>query len=842
MNVRRLVPAALLLLAIATPSAHAFVPQTITVDGINDFDPSNRIDMDAGDTEIKNWCTGDPENDAPMDLGSIYITNDNSFLYVGYFYERDCFTSPQPNLGMALDVNDAAGNVADRFGRKIAWNTVPFKPDYYMYDVLDGFNYEELQETNGAGGWVNISTQVNPSWGSGSNGLGIIEGGPSPVFVEYKLPLSVFDKLTVGGLVAGNTIHVEWWMTQDGTSKPPLDASFSDGVQTSTPTGTVFDVVTAVEMTGMHTYVIQALTDVTPPTVTAACATNFAVQPNKQFALTTTKVDVSFSEPVDLATAQNTANYAITNIGGATVTGAVRDGTVSSLVHLTLSGSIGAANLFRQVTVTGVKDQANNTIVNNGTTNRKTFFIQNLVFEGDFTVGLCKGVFAPADTFAVEGNLAPLSFALCDNAVMTDTNVDSTYTVTVPFCMQQGGNGKAEADLEWKFSRACSQFEPIGGNRAYHLTSDNGASATLTGFWNNDDPVNFTSKAIDVIFNVNTSLFGAGTVTLLGSQSPLSFTQPGAAMAPVGGNVYRATVRFPKCTAKNVQWKVDYNGVIECTGQGDRNVFLNDALFGIVGSAEGPITLPARGINRCTVTDKAVRVVFKVDSRIIRPDAIPPGDTIVVAATQPPLSFVTLPDPDGVMFDNGVSPDATAGDRVFTRQVTFPDSTPFNVEYKFWLNREDGLSPITGGPEFECAGVGNRTFQIDDVAYSVAVPQVRPLNYWSYCSDVTGVGDIDGAPRPGRIWAELQQNYPNPFNPVTTIRFELQQAGPTHLTVYDVAGRQIVDLLDGTLDAGQFEVIWDGRDTRGQVAPSGVYYYELTQGTYRLARRMTVVQ
>ncbi|TPW17855.1 MAG: hypothetical protein FD129_205, partial [bacterium] len=202
MIVRRFGTAAILAMALSGPPAHAFVPQTITVDGINDFDPSNLIDMDAGDTEIKNWCTGDPENDAPMDLGSIYITNDNSFLYVGYFYDRDCFTSPQVNLGMALDVNDAAGNVTDRFGRKIAWNTVAFKPDYYLYDVIDGFNYEELQETNGAGGWVNISTQVNPAWGSGSNGLGIIELGPSPIFVEYKLPLSVFNKLAPGGLVA----------------------------------------------------------------------------------------------------------------------------------------------------------------------------------------------------------------------------------------------------------------------------------------------------------------------------------------------------------------------------------------------------------------------------------------------------------------------------------------------------------------------------------------------------------------------------------------------------------------------------------------------------------------
>ena len=37
-----------------------------------------------------------------------------------------------------------------------------------------------------------------------------------------------------GGLAAGETLYVEIWMTQDGTSKPPLDAMASDDVQTST--------------------------------------------------------------------------------------------------------------------------------------------------------------------------------------------------------------------------------------------------------------------------------------------------------------------------------------------------------------------------------------------------------------------------------------------------------------------------------------------------------------------------------------------------------------------------------------------------------------------------------
>ena len=59
------------------------------------------------------------------------------------------------------------------------------------------------------------------------------------------------------------------------------------------------------------------------------------------------------------------------------------------------------------VTVTNVKDLANNVIVANGTTNVGSFFIQNVTFNGGLRVGLCNGTFAAADTFTVEGSVYP---------------------------------------------------------------------------------------------------------------------------------------------------------------------------------------------------------------------------------------------------------------------------------------------------------------------------------------------------------------------------------------------------------------------------------------------------
>jgi len=75
----------------------------------------------------------------------------------------------------------------------------------------------------------------------------------------------------------------------------------------------------------------------------------------------------------------------------------------------------------------------------------------------------------------------------------------------------------------------------------------------------------------------------------------------------------------------------------------------------------------------------------------------------------------------------------------------------------------------------------------------------------------------------------LESSYPNPFNPSTTIRFSLPESAPVRLAVYDVLGRQVLMLLDGTREAGTHEVVFDASDL-----PSGTYLYRLEtpQGSY----------
>lgn len=68
----------------------------------------------------------------------------------------------------------------------------------------------------------------------------------------------------------------------------------------------------------------------------------------------------------------------------------------------------------------------------------------------------------------------------------------------------------------------------------------------------------------------------------------------------------------------------------------------------------------------------------------------------------------------------------------------------------------------------------------------------------------------------------LSQNYPNPFNPNTKIKFELPGTSNVKLTVYDITGREIAVLVNGTTQAGRHEVAFDGSNLA-----SGVYFYKM---------------
>jgi len=95
---------------------------------------------------------------------------------------------------------------------------------------------------------------------------------------------------------------------------------------------------------------------------------------------------------------------------------------------------------------------------------------------------------------------------------------------------------------------------------------------------------------------------------------------------------------------------------------------------------------------------------------------------------------------------------------------------------------------------------------------------------------------------PAKFVNQLAQNYPNPFNPQTTLAFSIKSASHVSLTVYDVAGRQVRELVSGHRAPGVYKAVWDGTDGRGARVASGVYFYKLVAGSFSDTKKMILLK
>jgi len=116
---------------------------------------------------------------------------------------------------------------------------------------------------------------------------------------------------------------------------------------------------------------------------------------------------------------------------------------------------------------------------------------------------------------------------------------------------------------------------------------------------------------------------------------------------------------------------------------------------------------------------------------------------------------------------------------------------------------------------------------------------------WQYNSRHNGVyGDnplVGIQPVTGYIPKDfsLSQNYPNPFNPETKIKFSLplRNSGITVLTVYDISGKLVKQLVNSQLSPGEYEIKFNAAGLA-----SGIYFYELKAGDIKLVNKMVLVK
>ncbi|MCX6641198.1 MAG: T9SS type A sorting domain-containing protein [bacterium] len=83
----------------------------------------------------------------------------------------------------------------------------------------------------------------------------------------------------------------------------------------------------------------------------------------------------------------------------------------------------------------------------------------------------------------------------------------------------------------------------------------------------------------------------------------------------------------------------------------------------------------------------------------------------------------------------------------------------------------------------------------------------------------------------------MVDNYPNPFNPATVISFELPAVSFVNLSVYDISGKQVAELVNGMREAGRLQISFDGSDL-----PSGVYLCRLQAGGNSVVQKMVLLK
>ncbi|MFH1734435.1 MAG: DUF362 domain-containing protein [bacterium] len=88
----------------------------------------------------------------------------------------------------------------------------------------------------------------------------------------------------------------------------------------------------------------------------------------------------------------------------------------------------------------------------------------------------------------------------------------------------------------------------------------------------------------------------------------------------------------------------------------------------------------------------------------------------------------------------------------------------------------------------------------------------------------------------------LKSNYPEPFNSSTTIPVYLEKPQQIRLTIHDVQGRRMRTLYDGSMQAGEHRISWDGSVNTGHSAASGRYIVKLQTGKAGISRQVTLLR
>ncbi len=179
----------------------------------------------------------------------------------------------------------------------------------------------------------------------------------------------------------------------------------------------------------------------------------------------------------------------------------------------------------------------------------------------------------------------------------------------------------------------------------------------------------------------------------------------------------------------------------------------------------------------------------------------------------------------------------------YVTEYTIEDS---NFNFYIYLEIDDNYLYLALDETIYCLDISNPTVQnvVSSISLSNDIGDLEKNGEYLYVTtydsfDVlrinqNGIGD-DLISEPNVIG--LHQNYPNPFNASTQISYELSVSSEVKLDIYDILGRHIATLEDGTQPAGSHQVVWNADELA-----SGVYFYKLQANDYNDTKRLLLIK
>tara|TARA_B100001250_G_scaffold367439_1_gene349479 strand:+ start:12 stop:863 length:852 start_codon:yes stop_codon:yes gene_type:complete len=175
--------------------------------------------------------------------------------------------------------------------------------------------------------------------------------------------------------------------------------------------------------------------------------------------------------------------------------------------------------------------------------------------------------------------------------------------------------------------------------------------------------------------------------------------------------------------------------------------------------------------------------------------------------------------------------------------------------------------PNNGGEMLESSGDFNSNLMSSSIANVIEIPQGTTEGRWNIriilANDINAISNIGPNQLENQNFQNhiyvynsqlgkiknnipiayfLSQNYPNPFNPNTSIKYNLPENTNVEISVYNLMGILVKNLINTNQNSGYKSVIWDGTNNNGEMVSGGIYFYIIKTNTFSQTRKMILLK